>query len=77
MKSNVDYFSTAIRLEISQEELNSELETPVAYRLRKQQERQKIAEEVFKNDDYVKSIVERFEGSILADSIEPLTPEDY
>ncbi len=72
-----DYFSTQISLEISQEELNSDLETPVAYRQRKQQERQQIAEEVFKNDDYVKSIVERFEGSILPDSIEPLTPEDY
>jgi DNA polymerase III subunit gamma/tau len=76
-KAMSDYFSTRISLEISQEELDSELETPVAYRLRKQQERQHIAEEVFKNDDYVKSIMERFEGSILPDSIEPLTPEDY
>ncbi len=72
-----DYFSTNISLKISQEELNSDLETPAAYRLRKQQERQHLAEEVFKNDDYVKTIMERFEGSILPDSIEPLTPEDY
>lgn len=72
-----DYFSTNISLKISQEALDSELETPAAYRLRKQQERQHIAEEVFKNDDYVKTIMERFEGSILPDSIEPLTPEDY
>ena len=76
-KAMSDYFSTRISLKISQKELDSELETPVAYRLRKQQERQHRAEEVFKNDDNVKSIMERFEGSILPDSIEPLTPEDY
>ena len=72
-----DYFDTAIELEIVQEELLSDLETPAAYRSRKQQERQLQAEETFKNDDYVKTLVERFEGSILPDSIEPLTPEDY
>ncbi len=76
-KALTDYFSTKISLKISQEELNSDLETPAAYRLRKQQERQHLAEEVFRNDDYVKTIMERFEGSILPDSIEPLTPEDY
>ena len=72
-----DYFKSKIVLDIEQEELGSELETPAAYRLRKQQERQLRAEEVFKNDDNVKTLVERFEGSILPDSIEPLTPEDY
>ncbi|PCJ39941.1 MAG: hypothetical protein COA71_12245 [SAR86 cluster bacterium] len=71
------YFATIISLKIEQEELNSELETPAAYRSRKQQERQRTAEQIFKNDDYVKTLVERFEGSILPDSIEPLTPEDY
>ena len=76
-KAMSDYFSSNISLKISQSELDSDLETPATYRLRKQQERQHIAEEVFKNDDYVKTIMERFEGSILPDSIEPLTPEDY
>jgi DNA polymerase-3 subunit gamma/tau len=76
-KAMSDYFSSNISLKISQSELDSDLETPATYRVRKQQERQHIAEEVFKNDDYVKTIMERFEGSILPDSIEPLTPEDY
>jgi DNA polymerase III subunit gamma/tau len=76
-KALSDYFESKLVLNIEQEELASELETPAAYRLRKQQERQLIAEEVFKNDDNVKTLVERFEGSILPDSIEPLTPEDY
>ena len=76
-KALSDYFESNITLTIQQEELDSELETPAAYRQRKQQERQVTAEQVFKNDDNVKILVERFEGSILPDSIEPLTPEDY
>lgn len=76
-KAFSDYFSTAISLKIEQAELDSELETPAAYRQRKQQERQLAAEETFKNDDNVKTLMERFEGSILPESIEPLTPEDY
>ncbi len=76
-KALSDYFATTIELRIVEEELVSELETPAAYRLRKQQERQLAAEETFKNDDNVKILMERFEGSILPDSIEPLTPEDY
>jgi len=76
-KAMADYFSSDINLKISQEEFDSALETPAAYRLRKQQERQCTAEEIFKNDDNVKTLMKRFEGSILPDSIEPLTPEDY
>ncbi|MFL2841003.1 MAG: DNA polymerase III subunit gamma/tau C-terminal domain-containing protein, partial [Pseudohongiellaceae bacterium] len=76
-KALTDYFARSISLKIKSEELDSRLETPAAYRLRKQQERQLTAEQVFKNDDYVKILMERFEGSILPDSIEPLTPEDY
>ena len=72
-----EYFATDINLRIELGELDSEAETPAAYRSRKQLERQKRAEETFRNDENVKTLVERFEGSILSDSIEPLTPEDY
>ncbi len=72
-----DYFAADVTLDIVLETLDTEQETPAAYRARKQLERQKKAEETFKNDDNVKILVERFEGSIVPDSIEPLTPEDY
>jgi DNA polymerase-3 subunit gamma/tau len=72
-----NYFGADITLDIVLETLDPDQETPAAYRARKQLERQKKAEETFKNDDNVKILVERFEGSIIPNSIEPLTPEDY
>ena len=72
-----EYFATDITLDIALETLDTDEETPAGYRARKQLERQKKAEEIFKNDDNVKILVERFEGSIVPDSIEPLTPKDY
>ncbi len=76
-ESMSNYFGSKIELSMQQEELDPSMETPVAYRLKKQQERQRIAEEAFHNDDNVKMLLENFEGNVLSDSIEPLTPEDY
>ena len=72
-----DYFGQEIRLTMQSGELDPEQETPAAFRARKQLERQKTAENLFRNDANVKILVERFGGSILTDSIKPLTPEDY
>ena len=71
------YFAGKINLKMVQENLDPDMETPAAYRLRKQQERQRLAEDVFRNDANVKTLVERFEGRILPESIVPLTPEDF
>lgn len=72
-----DYFGQEIQLIMQAGELDPEQETPAAFRARKQLERQKTAENLFRNDANVKILVERFGGSILNDSIKPLTPEDY
>lgn len=72
-----DYFGQKVTLSVQPGDIDNELETPAAYRTRKQHERQKTAETVFRNDANVKILLDRFGGSILTDSIKPLTPEDY
>jgi DNA polymerase-3 subunit gamma/tau len=62
-------FGDAIQLRISQG--NPGDHTPAAYEERQRAARQQAAEEAIRQDPVVRSIVERFEGRVVADSIRP------
>ncbi len=63
-------FGDATQLKIEQG-VPGGLHTPAAFEERQRAARQKAAEESIRQDPLVKSIVERFEGRVVEESIRP------
>ncbi|MDX5327295.1 MAG: DNA polymerase III subunit gamma/tau, partial [Marinobacter sp.] len=63
-------FGDATSLKIEQGEPG--LHTPAAWEERQRAARQKAAEQAIRQDPVVKSIVERFEGRVVEESIRPI-----
>ncbi|MEX2367493.1 MAG: DNA polymerase III subunit gamma/tau C-terminal domain-containing protein, partial [Pseudohongiellaceae bacterium] len=67
-----EYFERDLSLVMETGNITSE--TPAAWRERKRQERLAQAIETFENDANVQEILTRFSGTIIPDSIQPLSP---
>ncbi|MDX1598236.1 MAG: DNA polymerase III subunit gamma/tau [Marinobacter sp.] len=65
-----NHFGDTINLRIEQGETGGK--TPAAWEERQRLARQQAAESAIRNDPLVKSIVERFEGRVVEDSIRPV-----
>ena len=71
-------FNESVDLTVEFGEIDPEKsETPSVWRRRKEAERHQAAVKAFEEDDNVKAIIEKFSGTIVSDSIEPLTPKNY
>jgi DNA polymerase-3 subunit gamma/tau len=66
------YFAVPVTLQMTAGPITGE--TPAAYRQRKETERLQAAVTHFTGDAVVQAVVQRFGGSIVQDSITPLTP---
>ncbi len=71
----VDYFGTAVALQIEQGKPPGE--TPSARRLRLEDERKLEAVHAFTHDPVVQALVQRFGAEINYDSITPLNPTQH
>ena len=67
------YFGRRVHLDISLGSIDARHgETPAAWRRRRLAERQQAALDTFTNDRNVQEILERFSGTILTDTVEPV-----
>ena len=65
------FFGDQVQLSVRQGHPGGD--TPAAWEQRARQERQQAAEASIQNDPHVRSIVERFEGRVVEDSIKPVS----
>lgn len=68
-----DYFAAPLQLRVDIGAVS--METPAAWRTRREAERKEAARKAFVEDELVRAVVERFGAEIQYDSITPLTPD--